>query len=367
MRRPDHAPRPAGGHGLAGVEQGPRRSPAPGPGDPEPGEGGPRLVGPGNPNGTTERSDLMDLNTLYHRTVEHWADVVVAVRDDQWDSPTPCSEWSVRDLVNHVTGEDLWTAALVAGGTIEEVGTRPGRRPARRRAGREVDRRGEGGHHGRRRTPAARGGTVPLSFGDTDVAEYVLAAHGRPPHPLLGPLGRDGDRPAPRPRAGGGCHGWFAEREEIYRTSGERWDSGPSRTAGPGWDLLATFGRDSQWGPNHACAARFLRAFGNGDVDACLARDDARLRLRGHRARTRRRPPRGRGWHWRHSGTDVRRHHGSGVHDRGAVRRRRPGARSAGPTPGPARTANPATIPAALMSSASGTGASARSFSYVKG
>ena len=65
----------------------------------------------------------MDLNTLYHRTVEHWADVVVAVRDDQWDCPTPCTEWTVRDLVNHVTSEDLWTAALMAGRTIEEVGS----------------------------------------------------------------------------------------------------------------------------------------------------------------------------------------------------------------------------------------------------
>ncbi|MET0168093.1 MAG: maleylpyruvate isomerase N-terminal domain-containing protein, partial [Vicinamibacterales bacterium] len=24
------------------------------------------------------------------------------VRADQWADPTPCSEWSVRDLVNHV-------------------------------------------------------------------------------------------------------------------------------------------------------------------------------------------------------------------------------------------------------------------------
>jgi uncharacterized protein (TIGR03086 family) len=65
----------------------------------------------------------MDLNTLYHRTVERWADVVVAVRADQWGSPTPCSEWSVRDLVNHVTSEDLWTVALMEGRTIEEVGS----------------------------------------------------------------------------------------------------------------------------------------------------------------------------------------------------------------------------------------------------
>ncbi|MBT2543915.1 TIGR03086 family protein [Streptomyces sp. ISL-44] len=46
-----------------------------------------------------------------------------AVADDQWDAPTPCAEWSVRDLVNHVTGEQLWIPPLVAEGrTVEELG-----------------------------------------------------------------------------------------------------------------------------------------------------------------------------------------------------------------------------------------------------
>ena len=42
----------------------------------------------------------------------------------RWDAPTPCSEWSVRQLVNHVVGEDLWTAPLLRGATIEEFGGR---------------------------------------------------------------------------------------------------------------------------------------------------------------------------------------------------------------------------------------------------
>ena len=66
----------------------------------------------------------MDLNTLYHRTVECWAARVNEVRDDQWDDPTPCAEWTVRDLVNHVVGEDLWTVPLMQGQTIDEVGDR---------------------------------------------------------------------------------------------------------------------------------------------------------------------------------------------------------------------------------------------------
>jgi uncharacterized protein (TIGR03086 family) len=210
----------------------------------------------------------MDLNTLYHRTVERWADVVVAVGEDQWDSPTPCSEWSVRDLVNHVTGEDLWTAALMDGSTIEEVGTRL-----------DGDLLGDGpiassidAAKGATTSVAARlpqGGTVPLSFGDTDVAEYVwqLAAdHLVHSWDLSAATGTDRRLD---PALVAGVAGWFAEREEVYRTSGA---VGPPAIAhgGAQGNLLAAFGRDSEWGPNHACAARFLRAFGSGDVDACL-------------------------------------------------------------------------------------------------
>jgi uncharacterized protein (TIGR03086 family) len=41
---------------------------------------------------------------------------VHAVRAEQWDAPTPCTGWSVRDLVNHVTAEQLWVPPLVGEG-----------------------------------------------------------------------------------------------------------------------------------------------------------------------------------------------------------------------------------------------------------
>ncbi len=41
---------------------------------------------------------------------------------DKWDLPTPCDEWSVRDLVNHLTSEQLWAPRLLAGHTVAEVG-----------------------------------------------------------------------------------------------------------------------------------------------------------------------------------------------------------------------------------------------------
>jgi ketosteroid isomerase-like protein len=110
---------------------------------------------------------------------------------------------------------------------------------------------------------------VPLSFGDTDVAEYVwqLAAdHLIHSWDLSAAIGTDRRFD---PALVAGVAGWFAEREEIYRSSGAVAPRAISH-GGPQGDLLATFGRDSEWGPNHACAARFLRAFGSGDVDACL-------------------------------------------------------------------------------------------------
>ncbi|WP_330261421.1 TIGR03086 family metal-binding protein [Streptomyces sp. NBC_00539] len=48
---------------------------------------------------------------------------VRAIAEGQWAAPTPCTEWTVRDLVNHVTGEQLWVPPLVTEGrTVEEVG-----------------------------------------------------------------------------------------------------------------------------------------------------------------------------------------------------------------------------------------------------
>ena len=56
--------------------------------------------------------------------VERFSKAVAAVPDDRWDASTPCTDWSVRDLVNHLVSEHLWAAPLLGGQTIEEVGDR---------------------------------------------------------------------------------------------------------------------------------------------------------------------------------------------------------------------------------------------------
>ena len=55
---------------------------------------------------------------------EEFGKRVHAVPADAWDNPTPASEWTVRDLVNHLVGEHLWAPELLRGATIDEVGDR---------------------------------------------------------------------------------------------------------------------------------------------------------------------------------------------------------------------------------------------------
>lgn len=211
----------------------------------------------------------MDLNTLYHRTVETWVDRVNAVGPEHWDCATPCREWRVRDLVNHVTGEDLWTSPLMRGSTLEEVGDRfdgdvLGDDPIRAALGAAM----EATSAVAELLPAD--GTVHLSYGEERAEEYVrqLAAD-HLIHAWDLAVATSGDaRLDPHLVAEVGT--WFAEREGLYREAGII--GPPQHGAGDAQSqLLAGFGRDSHWGPHHACLADFSAAFGRGDVDAIMA------------------------------------------------------------------------------------------------
>ncbi|MET0800731.1 MAG: TIGR03086 family metal-binding protein [Actinomycetota bacterium] len=47
---------------------------------------------------------------------------VGAIGPQQWHEPTPCTEWDVRALVDHLVYETLWVPDLIAGKTLAEVG-----------------------------------------------------------------------------------------------------------------------------------------------------------------------------------------------------------------------------------------------------
>lgn len=51
-----------------------------------------------------------------------FTDRVHAVGPARWGDPTPCTEWTVRDLVNHLTAEQLWVPPLLDGAAIEDLG-----------------------------------------------------------------------------------------------------------------------------------------------------------------------------------------------------------------------------------------------------
>ncbi|HEY1296083.1 MAG TPA: TIGR03086 family metal-binding protein [Chloroflexota bacterium] len=46
------------------------------------------------------------------------------VGSGQWHDPTPCTEWDLKQVTNHIVGENLWAAELFEGKTIAEVGDR---------------------------------------------------------------------------------------------------------------------------------------------------------------------------------------------------------------------------------------------------
>jgi uncharacterized protein (TIGR03086 family) len=44
----------------------------------------------------------MDVVDRYQDAADRFTARLDAVRDDQWDDPTPCTDWNVRQLVDHV-------------------------------------------------------------------------------------------------------------------------------------------------------------------------------------------------------------------------------------------------------------------------
>lgn len=110
--------------------------------------------------------------TAFARAGEGFVDRARQIGPEQWSGPTPCTDWNVRMLVNHVAGEYLWVPEMLAGRTIAEVGDRLdgdvlGDDPlqalinARDAALAAID------------GPGGLDTTVHLSFGDLPAGEYV--------------------------------------------------------------------------------------------------------------------------------------------------------------------------------------------------
>lgn len=65
----------------------------------------------------------MKVPALFRRSVEEFDRRVDAIKDNQWGNQTPCPDWDVRGLVNHIVVEARWVPPLLEGKTIAEVGS----------------------------------------------------------------------------------------------------------------------------------------------------------------------------------------------------------------------------------------------------
>jgi uncharacterized protein (TIGR03086 family) len=184
-----------------------------------------------------------DVVELYRRGIDSFGARVHAVEDDQWYLPTPCSEWDVRTLVNHLTYEMRWAVPLFQGKTIEEVGDSfEGDLLGDDPKGAWDDAAGQAAAAGQADGVMER--LVHLSFGDVPGSEYAmqlyadLLVHG---WDLARATGGDERLDPELVQA---CSSWFREREELYRAGGA---IAPRPELPAGADaqaqLLAAFGR----------------------------------------------------------------------------------------------------------------------------
>ena len=64
-----------------------------------------------------------DIVALHQHALDATETTVAGIGALDWDAPTPCTEWNVRELLNHVVAGNWWAARLAAGATIAEVGS----------------------------------------------------------------------------------------------------------------------------------------------------------------------------------------------------------------------------------------------------
>jgi uncharacterized protein (TIGR03086 family) len=108
---------------------------------------------------------------LFEASSDTFDDKLHQVPADGWRNATPCTEWDVHTLVNHVVGEHRWVEPLMAGKTIADVGS-------------ELDgdllgddptaawHHATGPSHAAFAEPGAMDATVHLSYGDERAGAY---------------------------------------------------------------------------------------------------------------------------------------------------------------------------------------------------
>jgi uncharacterized protein (TIGR03086 family) len=190
-----------------------------------------------------------DIAELHRRSVQVFDGLVHRIGAGSWGDATPCSEWTVRDLVNHLTNENLWAEALFGGRAIAEVGDAfdgdvLGDDPVaswERAARGALARMGE---------PGAMDRPVELSRGPVpgrDYAVELFADHVMHSWDLAKGVGVDD---AIDPELVAAAKEWFAGVEDAYRSVGSIAERPPIPAAADDQTVfLAMTGRRRDWSP----------------------------------------------------------------------------------------------------------------------
>jgi len=96
------------------------------------------------------------------RALDATGELIAAIGPDQWSNPTPCPEWNVRGLVNHIVFGSRMFAAILGGGAAPSRESLPGLRA--------IDQLGADPVAAYRRT----GADLVAAFADPTVPERVF-------------------------------------------------------------------------------------------------------------------------------------------------------------------------------------------------
>lgn len=188
---------------------------------------------------------MTDVRELFRRANQQFGEKVATIRDEQWNHPTPCAEWNVRDLVNHLVSENEWIPPLMEGKTIAEVGDQfdgdvLGDDPAARSSAATTEATEATAKH------LPEGGMVNVSWGQIPAEEYVwqlTSDHLIHAWDLAAATGQSRDLD---PELVAAVAQWFAPNEEMVRAAGVIKDR-QDLNGDPQTDLLAGYGRRADW------------------------------------------------------------------------------------------------------------------------
>jgi len=62
---------------------------------------------------------MSQMGDIWRQAADKWSAVSSQITEDQWDQPTPCAEWTVRDLVDHAMHWQARGGSILGAGTSE--------------------------------------------------------------------------------------------------------------------------------------------------------------------------------------------------------------------------------------------------------